>query len=181
MDSIGDKYGRLICLLIAAIITLIPMLIIYRSLPKLVPEPIEDKKQLAKYGVYVLIVVAIGLLINVALTHSGLIAKSSGFERASDTLTDGSLLIKILCNAIAVPILEELVVRGILAGQLCLWYGSVIAVALSSICFGILHNNIVQFLYALLVGIALGVLYVKTKRLSLCILAHGLINLIVIL
>lgn len=180
-DYFGERYGSLTCLLAAAIITIIPMTIIYRATPKLIPEKITDKKQVFIYLLYVILVVAVGLATNIILTKSGIVANSAGFERASKTLTDGTLLLKILCNVIAVPILEELLVRGIVAGQLCLWYGPVISVALSSICFGILHNNIVQFIYALIVGIALGVMYVRTKRLSLCMLAHGLINLIVIL
>ena len=181
IDAYGNRYGSLLCLLGAATISIIPMTIIYRASPKLVPEAIRNKRQVLIYLLYVILVVAVGIVTNIILTKSGIVARSSGFEKASSTLTDGSLLIKLLCNVIAVPILEELLVRGIVAGQLYLWYGPVISVALSSICFGILHNNIVQFIYALIVGIALGVMYVKTKRLSLCMLAHGLINLTVIL
>lgn len=181
IDSMGDRVGKLTCLLIAAIVTIIPMVIIYRTVPKLIPAPITEKKQLLEYGIYLIAVVFVGIATNIILTQSGIVDASAGFEKASSTLTDGSLLIKILCNAIAVPILEELLIRGIITGQLCLWYRPIISVALSSIFFGILHNNIVQFIYALVVGIALGAMYVKTKRLSLCMLAHGLINLIVIL
>ena len=122
-----------------------------------------------------------GIAFNVIITKSGLISYSAGFQKASNTLSEGTLLLKILCHAIAAPIIEELMMRGIVLGQLCLWYGPIVSVLLSSIFFGILHGNIVQFLYAVIVGIALGAMYVKTKRLSLCMLAHGLLNLIVIL
>ena len=111
----------------------------------------------------------------------GIVENSDGFQSASKKLTDGTLIIKILSNVIIIPILEELLYRGIIAGQVCLWYGWIAATIFSSFCFGISHFNIVQFLYALIVGIALGTLYCKTKRLSLCILAHGITNLIVIL
>lgn len=177
----GDKYSSATCFLIAAAITIIPLLVIYRTVPKLIPEPINDKKQLAMYFMYVAGVVCVGIMFNVIITKSGLISYSDGFRRASSTLSDGTLLLKILCHAIAAPIIEELMMRGIVLGQLCLWYGPVVSVLLSSIFFGILHGNIVQFLYAVIVGIALGVMYIKTKRLSLCMLAHGLLNLIVIL
>lgn len=180
-DVIGDKYGRVMCLLISATITIIPMLVIYQNVPKIIPEKIESKKQLLTYMAYVLVVVGAGLLLNVILTHSFLIDQSAGFSKANSTLSDGTFFIRILCNAIAIPILEELLIRGIITGQLCLWYGKVYAVIISSFCFGILHNNIVQFIYALVVGIMLGIMYVNTKRLSLCILAHGLINFLVIM
>lgn len=181
MDLYAAKYGRLLCLLFAALFCLVPMWIIYKSVPKLIPASIKEKSELIKYFIWVFAVVAVGVILNIILTHSGLITRSQNFSQAQNTLTDGDILIKILCNALIIPILEELLMRGIIAGQLCLWYGPVQAVFLSTICFGIIHNNIVQFIYAVLIGAILGIMYVKNKRLSMCIIAHGLINLIAIL
>lgn len=181
LDIIGDKHDKLWCLLIAAIACLIPMYIIFKSVPKLIPEPISSKKQILNYALWIVGVVAIGVAFNVILTFSGIIDSSDGFKRASDILTDGSFYLKVLCNCIVIPILEELLLRGIVAGQLYLWYGTIPALLISSICFGILHNNIVQFIYALIMGFALGFLYIKNKRLTLCFIAHGCINLFAIL
>ncbi|MBR4708224.1 MAG: CPBP family intramembrane metalloprotease [Pseudobutyrivibrio sp.] len=181
LDIIGDKYDKLWCLIIAAIACLIPMTIIFRSVPKLIPEPINSKKQVINYALWTVGVVAIGVAFNVILTISGIIEVSDGFKRASDILTDGSFYLKVLCNCIVIPVLEELLLRGIVAGQLYLWYGTIPALLISSICVGILHKNIVQFIYALIMGFALGFLYIKNKRLSLCFIAHGLINLFAII
>ena len=180
MDFYAAKLGRLMCLLIAALFCLVPMWIIYRGVPKIIPNKM-DKRELITAFVWVVAVVSIGVIANIILTHSGLIGHSENFSKASQTLTDGSLLVKILCNAIAIPVLEELLMRGIVAGQVCLWYGPLEAVFLSTICFGIIHNNIVQFIYAVIVGLTLSFMYVKNKRLWMCFLAHGLINLIAIL
>ena len=181
IDLYGDKYGKLTCLLIAGIACLVPIYIIYQTVPKLIPKPITSKKDVLNYGLWTVGVIALGVLLNVILTFSGLIEMSDGFKRASAILTDGSIFIKILCNCFVIPILEELVIRGIVAGQLYLWYGAVPALLISSFCFGILHNNIVQFIYALIMGLALGFLYIKNKRLTLCFIAHGFINLFAIL
>ena len=178
---IGDKFGKLTCLLIAGIVCIIPMFIIYQSVPKLIPEQVTNKKQLFNYCLWVIGVVCLGIALNVLLTQIGIAQVSDGFKRAENTLSDGNIIIKLLCNCLVIPILEELLLRGIITGQLYLWYGLIPSVLFSSIFFGILHNNIVQFIYALVVGIGLGVMYVKTKRLSLCIIAHCLINLIVII
>jgi len=175
-DFFAAKYGQLICLLIAALFCIIPIYIIYRSVPKLIPEPIRSKKMVIKYFLWIIGIVLLGILFNIILTQSGIIYKSQGFESASRTLSDGSFELKLLCNCLVIPILEELLIRGIIAGQLCLWYGPLPAVLLSSFCFGILHNNIVQFIYALIMGLLLGLMYVKNKRLLLCIIAHCLIN-----
>ncbi|MBP3728521.1 MAG: CPBP family intramembrane metalloprotease, partial [Pseudobutyrivibrio sp.] len=174
IDIIGDKYGKLIGLLIAGIVCIIPMYIIFQSVPKLIPDKITDMNQIIKYMLWVIGVCFAGIVLNVILTQIGIAESSEGFERAQNTLSDGSLIIKILCNCLVIPILEELLLRGIVTGQLYLMYGLIPSVFISSIFFGILHNNIVQFIYALVVGILLSLMYVKTKRLSLCIITHCL-------
>ena len=181
IDFIGDKYGRLSCLLIAGLVCLIPMYQIYKSVPKLIPEQSITKSLIIQYILWVVGAVMLGIIVNIVLTNSPLINESAGFAKAADTLSDGSLIIKILCNCLVIPILEELLMRGIIVGQLYLWHGMLPAIMFSSICFGILHNNIVQFIYAIAIGFVLSFMYTRHKRLSLCIIAHGLINIIVIL
>ena len=181
LQVFGEKIGSVTCLLIAGLICIVPIYVIYKRCPKLIPEDGIDKQKILRYVLWVIGTVAFGIVLNVVLTHSPLIDSSAGFERASKTLSDGNLVIKLVCNGIVIPILEELLVRGIVVGQIYLWHGTLPAILISSICFGILHNNIVQFIYAILVGVVLGIMYIKNKRLSLCIIAHGLINIIVIL
>ena len=177
----GDRIGKVTCLLIAGLVCIIPIYALYKRYPKLIPEDNLDRKTLFSYVIWVDGVVAFSIVLNILLTHSSLINSSEGFKRASATLTDGSIFIKLLCSGIVIPILEELLIRGIVVGQLYLWIGRWPAIVISSICFGILHNNIVQFIYAIAIGFVLSIMYTKHKRLSLCIIAHGLINIIVIL
>ncbi len=177
----GARIGKVSCLLIAGLVCIIPIYSFYKRYPKLIPEDNLDRKTLFSYVIWVVGVVAFSIVLNILLTHSSLINSSEGFKRASATLTDGSILIKLLCSGIVIPILEELLIRGIVVGQLYLWIGRWPAIVISSICFGILHNNIVQFIYAIAIGFVLSIMYTKHKRLSLCIIAHGLINIIVIL
>ena len=181
IDIIGDKYGKLTCLLIAGIVCIIPIFQIYSSVPKLIPEQTISRKLIIQYILWVVGAVLLGIVVNIILTHTPLIEASAGFSKSSSILTDGNLLIKILCNCLVIPILEELLMRGIIVGQIYLWHGTLPAIIISSICFGILHNNIVQFIYAMVIGIGLGLMYIKTRRLSLSILTHCLINFIVII
>ena len=108
-------------------------------------------------------------------------AYSSGYAQANATLYAGGLLTKIFANCISIPILEELVYRGIVCGQLSLWYDEKIAVIISAFCFGIMHFNVVQFLYGFLVGLAIATVYIKTRKLWVVIVAHGLTNFIVVI
>ena len=181
IDIIGDKYGKLTCLLIAGIVCIIPIFQIYSSVPKLIPEHNISINLIIQYVLWLIAVVSLGVVVNIILTHTPLIETSAGFSKSSSILTDGNLLVKIFCNCLVIPILEELLLRGIIVSQIYLWHGTIPAIIISSICFGILHNNIVQFIYAMVVGVGLGLMYTKTRRLSLCILTHCLINFIVII
>ena len=181
IDFIGDRYGKLTCLLLAGIVCIIPMLQIYQSYPKLCVDQKITKKLILQYLLWILAIVLLGILMNIILTNSPLVKISSAFTHSSQILTDGNIVIKIICNCLVIPILEELLLRGIIAGQLYIWYGPIPAVIISAIFFGILHNNIVQFIYAVVVGLGLGLMFVKSKRLSLCIIAHCMINLMVII
>ena len=140
IDIIGDKYGKLICLLIAGIVCIIPMYIIFQSVPKLIPDKITDRNQIIKYVLWVIGVCLAGIILNVILTQIGIAESSEGFERAQNTLSDGSLVIKILCNCLVIPILEELLLRGIVTGQLYLMYGLIPSVFISTLYLFDLRN-----------------------------------------
>ena len=74
------------------------------------------------------------------------------------------------------PVTEELVFRGlILRGLLGRWRPAA-AILFSSGLFALVHFNPVQAPVALLLGLLTGWLYVRTRSLGLCILAHALNN-----
>ncbi|MCF0131583.1 MAG: CPBP family intramembrane metalloprotease [Pseudobutyrivibrio sp.] len=174
--------GRLFCLMLSGIITIIPTFAFYRSCPHIIAAKIEGGiSEILRYLLYALAVIVLGIALNVLITYTGLAGASKGFDRATKTLQDGELIIKIMCNVIVIPILEELLYRGIILGQLYTFWNLKYAIIISSLLFGMLHFNIVQFLYAFIVGIALGICHIKTKRLWPVIIAHGATNLIVIL
>ena len=51
------------------------------------------------------------------------------------------------------------------------------AIILSSLAFGLYHGNMVQFLYASVLGCLLAIIYHRTGTLWTCILAHVAANL----
>ena len=74
------------------------------------------------------------------------------------------------------PVTEELVFRGlILRGLLGRWHPAA-AILFSAGLFALVHFNPVQAPVALLLGLLTGWLYVRTRSLGLCIVAHALNN-----
>lgn len=76
------------------------------------------------------------------------------------------------------PVIEEILMRGVILGGLKNTYGIAGSLFISSLLFGVLHFNMVQTLSAIVCGIVLGLLYIKTNCIFCCILAHCGYNLI---
>lgn len=78
--------------------------------------------------------------------------------------------------AIAAPLLEEILFRGIILHGLLKNYKAGISIAFSSLLFALIHGNMAQGLGAFLMGLFMGWLYWKTRSLYLPILLHFVNN-----
>ena len=176
----GKWLGTLECLALSSGVTLLVVWNIYRSLPVVKGERTRDRVLIGKEIGAIAAVVVFGILLNIIISNTPLAEISQGYREANAALFSGSFWIKVLANGILIPVLEEVVYRGIVCSQLDLWYGRKISVAASAFLFGIMHFNVVQFLYAFLMGLALGYVYTAYKKLWIPIAAHGIINIVVV-
>lgn len=141
----------------------------------------SEKKELRENWMNILAIIGITLCLSIAfnniLSMSPLVHISSEYEDASNALYgSGNLGLELLGSALVTPILEEMLHRGVIYGRLRRYMGMWTSVLLSSFIFGVLHFNIVQFIYALLLGIVFAVFMEKTKRLYAPVLAHIVAN-----
>ncbi len=81
-----------------------------------------------------------------------------------------------LMVAVAAPVLEETLFRGVILKALLKKYKPHWAILISAIAFGVFHMNPWQFLYATVLGLLLGYMYWKTRSLFYPILIHMLLN-----
>ena len=81
-----------------------------------------------------------------------------------------------LIIAVAAPLLEEILMRGIVLDGMLKNYKPWKAIIWSAVLFGALHLNLWQFISAFLMGIVMGYLYWKTKSIWICIIIHALNN-----
>jgi len=179
---LGSYVSPLTCLWLAALVTLIPMGLLYKRAPIVKAEQWIRKEDMLVDVLCVAGVVLLGIGLNVLITHLPFSLADTAYENANAVLYSGGIGIKILCNVITVPILEELLYRGLICGQLEVFYHNRrLAIVISAFLFGALHMNMIQFMYALLCGLFLGYIYLKHHRIWVPIAAHGLTNLVVIL
>ena len=76
------------------------------------------------------------------------------------------------------PVMEEILMRGVVLGGLKNSYGTVAALLISAVLFACLHFNMVQTLSAFVCGIVLGLLYIRTNSVFCCMIAHSGYNFI---
>lgn len=79
---------------------------------------------------------------------------------------------------ILAPFAEEMLMRGFVLNGLKKTYGTGSALIVSSVLFALLHFNMVQTLSAVVCGLFLGLLYIRTNSVFCCIVAHAGYNLI---
>lgn len=165
----------------AAVFTIPWIYGMYKKLPVLKCEKRFQRQTIVKELLLVVGIVAIGVGLNVILTHLPIVSGSPGFEKANQTLYAGGVFARIFSTCICIPVLEELLYRGIICGQLSLWYNTITGTVISALLFGMMHFNMVQFIYAFGMGLVLGLTFSRTKKLWVVMLAHGLTNLVVVL
>lgn len=98
-------------------------------------------------------------------------------EMSEDTMVGQPVWLLILVIGILAPIAEELIFRGLIFRRLKDYVKPWIAVVISSLVFGLYHGNMVQFLYASLLGVLLAIIYQRTGTLWAAIAAHMAVNL----
>ena len=84
-------------------------------------------------------------------------------------------LLTFISTAIVPALVEEFACRGIVLGLLKK-HGQDFAIITSSIVFGIMHGNFEQIPFAIMVGLILGYIYVKTGSIWVSIAVHCINN-----
>ena len=83
-------------------------------------------------------------------------------------------VLSILALVIA-PIFEELIFRKVLMDKIGV-YGERLAIIVSALSFGAFHGNFQQFFFTTVAGLALAIIYAKTKKIIFPIILHFINN-----
>ena len=88
-----------------------------------------------------------------------------------------SYLLYIFSSVVVAPVSEEFIFRGIFLHRWATKWGASRAILVSSIIFGFLH---IDFLGALVFGIVMALLYIKTRTLIVPMVVHAMNNIVAI-
>ena len=96
-------------------------------------------------------------------------------DTSSIIITNSPMWLVILVVVIIGPIVEELIFRRVFIDKLSR-FGERLAIVVSAIAFGLFHGNFNQFFFATIIGLVLGYIYTKTRRVRYTCILHMLIN-----
>ena len=166
----------------------IPFLLSLLKQERYIHEVVYGKQEKRPFGVKLLIGIllatgtaCIGMAINNCIAMTPLVELSIGFKQANESFFSGAILIRILASCVIVPIAEEVLFRGVVFSRVVKMTDLRWGIFFSAVLFGIVHVNLVQILYATLLGVVLAAIVVMTKRVSYAVLAHGITNLAAII
>lgn len=102
---------------------------------------------------------------------------STAYKQVEESFYMGRIALEILALCVVIPIVEELLYRGIVYGRLRDWLGVKAAVVISAVIFGLVHMNLVQFVYATVFGLLLAWFVEVTEDILGVAVAHMVANL----
>lgn len=178
-EKILENFGVIIQLMPIYIIAFPALLLIIRWVKK-APEIEQVKKFGAKDFIPFIFISfgAIGLGAIIANLINNLAASAFQMESVNvvaTLLSNNQIMQNILMVAIIAPIIEELIFRKLLIDRISR-FGEGTAILVSAFAFGIFHGNLAQFIYATALGLVLGYVYAKSKKIILPIILHMTVN-----
>ena len=172
-----NKYSNLVGL-ISALIT-IP--IIYRFSKM---EFLKDmRKKMTKSYLYL---IPFAFLANTGLSRMISLLPSidifGNYTKVEQNLFSGSIAIQALSLIVIIPLMEEMIFRGLVYKRIKEYTGSIYTGAIvSSLMFGLYHFNLAQGIYGFLLGLIFIFVYEKYKNILAPIVMHMLCNLFAVI
>lgn len=205
----ADPQEQYMMLQTAAVAVTIPFIARYyqkdRKQPTVFWEHMElelEKKTVAQKvwnGIFMFLAGAVaGMMLNNLLMLTGLEKVSQGYQEVNMKFFAGGILFELLGACLLTPFLEELLYRSVVYGRLCDMMildneektqqgqkrernSRIFAMVISALLFGVLHMNLVQFIYAGVLGILLAWFMEKSGHFYGAFLAHMGANLMAVL
>lgn len=172
------KYSMLLTL-ISGILALVTFFVIMKARKK---RPLADIG-LTRLNPWLAVeLFALGAALNVFVTFAMSIIPFptewvNSYIESSSVLADANVVVSIIVTVISAPIVEEITFRGFMYGQLKGGMPMFAAMLISSWVFGMVHGDLIWFMYAFLLGIVLTYIGEKCGALTAPIIVHMAFNL----
>lgn len=188
IDSIYELYNNspifqncYSAIMISILSMTIPFLLLSKKLKSNYVMPLVPAKALKPSSAFAWVGFGLGacLVGQIVALNISKVFDTMGYELTQPERQDPdsimACVIQLITIAIIPAIFEEFSLRGCCMGALRK-YGKGFAVFISSIVFGLMHLNLIQFIFAFIIGAILGYITIKTDNIILAMCVHGLNN-----
>ncbi len=176
-EMIAEVPGLMLMItFVTYLVSLVLFFIIFRKERKMsgkTDDPLTAKRVI----ITIAVCLGISLVLQILLNISRIDEVFPGYQNVVNTTFAGQpLLLLILSVGIVGPITEELLFRGLIFDRLDRYLGTRPAVIISALIFGAVHLNMVQFIYATIIGILFAYFYSRYRNIWIPIIAHITVN-----
>ena len=98
------------------------------------------------------------------------------YDQVSEVIFGGGFLLTLISVGIVGPVFEEILFRGLIFGELRKITKVKAALFIQAVLFGLYHMNIVQGIYATLLGLLIGFVYYRSNSIIAPVIIHVTIN-----
>lgn len=140
----------------------------------------QKRNVLKNLGIIAFLSAAVSVGLNCLLLFIGLPQYSERYQEVSVMLYSPPFWQQLLTSGLLIPIVEEVIFRGIGFQLLRRWISFPWAMTISAVVFGAYHGNLVQFVYAGICGVLLAYLCEKYDSIIAPIVSHMAMNTVAI-
>ena len=132
--------------------------------------------KITDYVLVAALAVAADFAITYILVSFNLVQYFPDYQNIMSGIINSSFILQVIAVGIVAPIAEEFLMRGVILNRLLGYMRVIPALLIQATMFGILHMNILQGVYAGILGLLMGYIYIKYGSLLMTILFHITLN-----
>ena len=132
--------------------------------------------KIADYVLVAALAVAADFAITYILVGFNLVQYFPDYQNIMSGIMNSSFILQVIAVGIVAPIVEEFLMRGVILNRLLGYMRVIPALLIQAAMFGILHMNLLQGVYAGVLGLLMGYIYIKYGSLLMTILFHITLN-----
>jgi|GEM_PF-757488 len=103
---------------------------------------------------------------------------SDAFTTSESMLFSGPFIFQLIFIGLVIPVCEELIFRGLIYMRMRQYANVNVAIVMSAMIFAVMHGNLVQGIYAFVIGILFAYIYEKYGSLFAPIVLHVCANML---
>ncbi len=131
---------------------------------------VHDGALILGFGVFFNILIT--GLVDLAIKYLPIRRQIQEFESLMEPLINSGFIPIIIAVSISAPLFEEIMFRGIILNDFKKVFPVWLAILVQALLFGLFHGNLIQGVYATILGIILGIVYYKYRSIWAVILLH---------